>query len=99
MVYAIICTDRSNSLPLRRETRPRHLARLEALKAEGRLILAGPFPAADSTDPGEDGFTGSLIVASFASFEEADAWAQADPYREAGVYQDVAVLPFIPVLP
>ena len=99
MLYAVISEDVENSLPLRKESRPAHLARLEQLKEEGRLILAGPLPAIDSNDPGEAGFTGSLVVAEFDSLETAQSWADADPYMEAGVYQKVVVKPFKKVLP
>ena len=99
MFYAIISQDIDNSLPLRKQARPDHLARLEQLKNEGRLLIAGPHPAIDSDDPGEAGFTGSLVVAEFASLEEAQTWADADPYVAAGVYQQVTVKPFKKVLP
>lgn len=99
MLYAVISEDVENSLPMRKETRPAHLARLEALKAEGRLLVAGPHPAIDSPDPGEAGFSGSLVVAEFDSLEEARAWADADPYMAAGVYRKVTVKPFKAVLP
>ncbi len=99
MLYMICAEDVPNSLPLRRSARERHLARLEALQNEGRLILAGPFPAVDGEDPGEAGFTGSLIVAEFADLDEARAWAEADPYVEAGVYAHVTVKPFKKVFP
>jgi uncharacterized protein YciI len=99
MLYSIIGIDVADSLPLRRGARPAHLARLERLQQEGRLVLAGPFPAIDSSDPGDAGFTGSLIVAEFASLEEARAWADDDPYVAAGVYADVAVRPFRQVFP
>ncbi|HEY9120611.1 MULTISPECIES: YciI family protein [Marinobacter] len=99
MLYAVISEDVENSLPMRKETRPAHLARLEALKAEGRLLVAGPHPAIDSPDPGEAGFSGSLVVAEFDSLEEAKAWADADPYMAAGVYRKVTVKPFKAVLP
>ena len=99
MLYAIISEDVPNSQPLRAQARPRHLKRLHALQDEGRLILAGPFPAIDSPDPGSDGFTGSLIVAEFESLEDATEWANMDPYVEAGVYQNVTVKPFKLVLP
>jgi uncharacterized protein YciI len=94
MLYAIISEDVANSLPLRMPVRPQHLARLETLKAQGRLVLAGPHPAIDSENPGEAGFTGSLVVAQFDSLADAQAWADADPYAEAGVYQSVIVKPF-----
>ena len=99
MLYAIISEDVPNSQPLRAQARPGHLKRLHALQDEGRLILAGPFPAIDSPDPGPDGFTGSLIVAEFESLEDATQWAKMDPYVEAGVYQNVTVKPFKLVLP
>ncbi len=99
MWYAIIGRDAPGSLERRQAARPAHLARLEALQAAGRLLLAGPFPAVDAADPGPAGWTGSLIVAEFDSLEEAEAWAAADPYREAGVYAEVEVKPFRKVLP
>ncbi|MFV8571300.1 YciI family protein [Marinobacter sp. SBS5] len=99
MYYAIMSEDISNSLALRKQARPAHLARLEALKAEGRLLVAGPHPAIDTEDPGESGFTGSLVIAEFDSLESAQAWADADPYIEAGVYQSVTVKPYKVVLP
>lgn len=99
MYYAIISTDVEDSLALRKTARTDHLARLEALKDEGRLLLAGPCPAADTPEPGEAGFTGSLVIAEFETLEKARAWADADPYVRAGVYQDVVVKPFKPVLP
>lgn len=99
MLYAIIASDVANSLDLRLATRPAHLARLEQLKAEGRLVLAGPHPAIDSNDPGPAGFSGSLIVAEFDSLESARQWADTDPYRAAGVYASVEVKPFRKVLP
>ncbi|EDY86029.1 ycii-related domain protein [gamma proteobacterium HTCC5015] len=94
MLYAVISEDVDNSLPLRKQARPAHLARLEALREEGRLVLAGPHPAIDSNDPGEAGFSGSLVVAEFSSLEEAQSWADDDPYSEAGVYKSVTVKPF-----
>lgn len=99
MLYAIVSQDIENSLPLRKTARPAHLARLEALKSAGRLVLAGPNPAIDSEDPGEAGFTGSLVVAEFESLQQAQDWADADPYIEAGVYAQVSVKPFKKVLP
>lgn len=99
MLYAIIATDVANSLDNRLATRPAHLARLEQLKQEGRLVLAGPHPAIDSNDPGPVGFSGSLIVAEFDSLEAAQSWAEADPYRAAGVYASVVVKPFKKVFP
>ena len=98
-LYAIVGKDVPESLERRLGARPAHLARLEALKDEGRLLLAGPFPAIDSTDPGPAGFSGSLIVAEFDSLEAAQAWAEADPYVAAGVYAEVTVKPFKKVLP
>ncbi|MHA6196624.1 YciI family protein [Pseudomonas wadenswilerensis] len=99
MLYAIIATDVANSLDARLAARPAHLERLQQLKAEGRVVLAGPHPAIDSNDPGAAGFSGSLIVAEFASLEAARAWADADPYIAAGVYDHVVVKPFKQVLP
>jgi uncharacterized protein YciI len=99
MLYVIIATDHDDSLDARRQTRPAHLARLEALQAEGRLVLAGPHPAVDATDPGDAGFSGSLVVAEFADLAAARAWADADPYLAAGVYRDVMVKPFVRVFP
>ena len=99
MYYAIISEDNPNSLPLRMSVRPAHLARLEALNMQGRLLLAGPHPAVDSENPGEAGFSGSLIVASFDSLSAAQAWADDDPYVGAGVYKNVSVKPFKKVLP
>lgn len=99
MLYMIYSVDVENSLPLRAKARPAHIERLEALKNEGRLIMAGPLPAIDANDPGEAGFTGSLIVAEFESLEAAKNWADADPYIEAGVYDSVTVKPYKKVLP
>lgn len=99
MFYAIIATDTENSLEKRLAARPAHLQRLQQLKDEGRLLLAGPHPAVDSTDPGPAGFSGSLIVAEFESLAAARSWAEADPYRAAGVYADVQVKPFNKTLP
>lgn len=99
MWYAIVGTDVPNSLEKRGAARPAHLARLQQLQGEGRMLLAGPFPAIDAEDPGSAGFTGSLIVAEFASLAEAQAWADADPYVAAGVYASVSVKPFRKVLP
>lgn len=99
MWYVIIGQDKANSLAQRQAARPEHLARLEALKAEGRLLLAGPCPAIDSEDPGPAGFSGSIIVAEFASLKDARDWADADPYRKAGIYEQVQVKPFKKVLP
>ena len=99
MLYAIIAKDNENSLEKRLATRPAHLERLNALLDQGRLILAGPHPAIDSEDPGEAGFSGSLVVAEFESLEDAQAWANDDPYKHAGVYGNVTVKPFKKVLP
>ena len=99
MLYAITGLDHENSLENRLSVRPAHLARLTDLKNQGRLILAGPFPAIDSNDPGTAGFSGSLIVAEFESLDEAVEWADADPYQAAGVYKEVTVKPFKKVLP
>lgn len=99
MYYAIISEDVANSLPLRAKARPDHLARLEALRDEGRLLAAGPHPALDTPEPGAAGFTGSLVIAEFDSLEDARNWADADPYVAAGVYSRVSVKPFKVVLP
>ena len=99
MWYAIISEDVENSLPLRKLHRPAHLERLKKLNNDGRLLVAGPHPAADSSEPTEAGFTGSLVVVDFASLEDAQAWADTDPYSVNGVYQSVTVKPFIKVLP
>lgn len=99
MLYAVISEDVENSLAKRLEARPAHIARLEELKNQGRLVMAGPHPAIDSNDPGEAGFTGSLIIAEFPSLAEAQQWADADPYIDAGVYAKVCVKPYKKVLP
>lgn len=99
MLYAIISQDIENSLEKRLAARPEHLARLEQLQNEGRLVLAGPHPAIDSETPNEAGFTGSLVVAEFNSLEDAQTWADIDPYITAGVYKNVIVKPFKKVLP
>ena len=99
MLYAIISQDRDGSLEDRLKARPAHVERLVALKETGRLVLAGPHPAIDSPDPGEAGFTGSLVVADFSSLDDARTWADADPYMAAGVYDNVTVKPFKKVLP
>lgn len=99
MWYAIIGHDHPNSLDKRMSARPAHLARLQALQDEGRLMLAGPFPSVDAVDPGLAGFTGSLIVAEFASLQDAHEWAEADPYAATGVFKQVTVQPFKKVLP
>lgn len=94
MLYAIMATDIENSLSLRQSARPAHLARLQQLRDEGRLIIAGPFPAVDNDDPSVAGFTGSLIVAEFADLNSAQTWAEADPYVKVGVYANVIIKPF-----
>lgn len=99
MLYAIIGTDVEGSLPLRKSARPAHLARLEELQRQGRLVLAGPNPAIDAQDPGDAGFSGSLVVAEFGDLDAAKAWADADPYVAAGVYASVVVKPFKQVFP
>ncbi|MFU8763104.1 MAG: YciI family protein [Haliea sp.] len=99
MLYAILCEDVDNSLPLRQQARPAHLARIQQLVDEGRLLVAGPHPALDTEDPGAAGFTGSLIIAEFASLEAATAWADSDPYVDAGVFRRVVVKPYKRVLP
>jgi uncharacterized protein YciI len=99
MLYAIIAEDLPGALDKRLAARPAHLERLKALQAEGRLVLAGPHPLIDSPDPGPAGFSGSLVVAEFASRELAIAWASEDPYVAAGVYGSVVVKPFKKVLP
>jgi uncharacterized protein YciI len=99
MYYAIISEDIKDSLALRQSVRPAHLERLQALASEGRLLVAGPHPAIDTDDPGNAGFSGSLVIAEFESQEHAQSWADADPYVDAGVYQQVKVKPFKRVLP
>jgi uncharacterized protein YciI len=99
MLFAIVSTDVDNSLPLRQQARPAHLARLQQLTAQGRLVLAGPNPAIEAEDPGEAGFTGSIVIAEFDSLADAQTWADTDPYVDAGVYASVSVKPFKKVLP
>lgn len=99
MLYAIMGADRPDSLAARLAARPAHVERLKQLQADGRLVLAGPHPAIDSEDPGDAGFSGSLIVAEFPSLAEARSWAEADPYVAAGVYAQVDVKPFKKVFP
>ncbi|HIL41763.1 MAG TPA: YciI family protein [Gammaproteobacteria bacterium] len=99
MLYAIISQDIEDSLEERMSARPAHVERLNALKDDGRLILAGPHPAIDNNEPGEAGFTGSLVVAEFDSLEDAKLWANEDPYIESGAYSSVIVKPFKKVLP
>lgn len=99
MWYVIYSEDVENSLPKRKEARPAHLARLQDLTNQGRLLVAGPCPAIDSEDPGEAGFTGSVVIADFSSLQQAKEWADADPYIAAGVYKNVVVKPYKKVLP
>ncbi|MGH8654452.1 MAG: YciI family protein [Gammaproteobacteria bacterium] len=99
MLYAIIGEDTKHSRERRKQTRAAHIARIAELVQQGRIVVAGPHPAIDSEDPGEAGFTGSLIVAEFDSLEAAQAWADADPYVEANVYKQVWVKPFKKVFP
>lgn len=99
MYYAIIAEDVENSLPLRKRVRTAHLERIQTLVDEGRVIAGGPHPAIDAEDPGDAGFTGSLIIADFASLQEAEAWAAADPYTTSGIFRRVVVKPFKLVLP
>jgi uncharacterized protein YciI len=97
--YLIKATDKENSLEARKAARPLHLARLQVLESEGRLLTAGPLAAIDAEDPGPAGFVGSVIIARFDSLESARSWADADPYCEAGVYRSVEVHPFRRVMP
>jgi len=99
MWYAFISQDVEDSLPLRKVHRPAHLQRLEELNQQGRLLIAGPHPAEDTSQPNEAGFTGSLVVADFDSLQDAKTWADSDPYLLNGVYQQVTVKPFLKVLP
>ncbi len=99
MYYSIVGTDVDNSLEARLAARPAHVERLKQLLSEGRLLVAGPNPAIDSSDPGEAGFSGSIIIAEFESLQAAQSWANADPYLETGVYANVVVKPFNKVLP
>ncbi|MCW8891636.1 MAG: YciI family protein [Sedimenticola sp.] len=99
MFYAIMGTDREDSLEARMQARPEHLERIKQLQSEGRLLMAGPHPAIDSEDPGPAGFSGSLIVAEFPSLDAAKAWADADPYTQTGVFSQISVKPFKKVLP
>lgn len=99
MLYAIMATDVDNSLELRKGRRAAHLERLSELQQQGRLFAAGPHPAIDGEDPGPNGFTGSLVIAEFASLEDAKRWASQDPYVTGGVYAEVIVKPFKKVLP
>ena len=99
MLYAIISEDVENSLEKRKSARPAHLDRIQALVDQGRIVVAGPHPAVDNDDPGDAGFTGSLVVAEFDDLDAAQTWADADPYVSAGVYKHVIVKPFKKVLP
>lgn len=99
MLYSIVAQDHSDSLQSRIKARPDHIERLNKLKSMGRLIVAGPNPTIDSTDPGTQGFTGSVIIAEFDSLEDAKQWADNDPYIKTGVYASVTVKPFNKVLP
>jgi len=99
VLYAFLCEDNPDSLSIRKQIRPQHLQRLQALLEQGRLVLAGPHPAVDSADPADAGFTGSLIVAEFEDLAAAQDWAEQDPYKLAGVYRSVNVKPFVQALP
>lgn len=99
MLYVIYSEDVANSLPMRKQARPAHIERLKALLDQGRLIIAGPCPAIDSEDPGEAGFTGSLIIAEFTDLSAAQVWADDDPYVAAGVYSNVTIKPYKQALP
>jgi uncharacterized protein YciI len=99
MWYAIMSTDIEGSLELRLKTRDAHVARLQSLVAEDRLLVAGPHPAIDNEEPGDAGFSGSLVIVEFPSLEEATQWAEDDPYFEAGVYMSTTVKPFKHILP
>lgn len=99
MLYAILSEDVEDSLEKRKSARPEHLARIQQLKDNGKLVIAGPHPAIDSPDPGPAGYSGSLIIAEFDSLQAAEKWAQSDPFVTAGVYQNVSVKPFKKVLP
>ncbi|MEG3135765.1 YciI family protein [Rouxiella sp. T17] len=94
MLYVIYSEDVADSLEKRRLARPAHIARLQEMKAQGRVVLGGPFPAIDSEEPGDAGMTGSLVIAEFESLEAAKSWAEVDPYVDAGVYKNVTVKPF-----
>jgi uncharacterized protein YciI len=99
MLYAIMARDHQGSLEQRLAARPAHLARLSALQDQGKLVIAGPFPAIDSNDPGPAGFSGSLVVAEFDTIDDARSWADADPYVAAGVYAEVEIKPWRKVFP
>jgi uncharacterized protein YciI len=99
MFYSIVGIDNANSLDARIAVRSEHVARLNLLRDQGRLIIAGPNPAIDCDDPGEAGFTGSIIIAEFDSLQAAQAWTDEDPYIKSGAYASVSVKPFKKVLP
>ncbi|MDA0822162.1 MAG: YciI family protein [Proteobacteria bacterium] len=99
MLYAIIWEDVQDSLELRKAARPMHLERMNELIAEGRLVIGGPFPAIDAEDPGPAGYTGSVIIAEFASLAAAEQWIDEDPYAKAGIFRKLSVKPFIQVVP
>ncbi len=99
MLYSIVSQDVENSLPLRKKARPDHIQRLTELQTQGRLIIAGPSPAIDSNEPGDAGFTGSVVIAEFDNLTDAQSWANNDPYLLTGVYEKVEVKPFKKVLP
>jgi len=99
MLYAIISEDVEDSLDIRKTVRPEHLSRLQALKDEGKLVIAGPHPAIDNDDPGPSGYTGSLVIAEFDCLNDAEIWAKSDPFVKAGVYKNVTIKPFKKVLP
>ena len=99
MLYAITGTDAPNSLPGRLAARAAHLARVTQLRDQGRLVLAGPHPRLDTSEPGEAGYSGSLIIAEFENLADAEAWAASDPYVMAGVWAEVTVKPFVQVMP
>ncbi|MCK5479271.1 MAG: YciI family protein [Methylococcales bacterium] len=99
MLYAILSVDVKDSLEKRKSARPAHLKRLQELQDLGRLLIAGPHPAIDTDNPGEAGFTGSLVIAEFSSLKQAEEWAEVDPYVDAGVYANVSVKPFKQVYP
>ena len=99
MLYSIVGIDVENSLQARLDARPRHVERLVELKNQGKLVMAGPNPSIDSSDPGDAGFSGSIIVAEFDSLKAAQDWTNQDPYLLSGVYDSVTVKPFNLVLP
>jgi hypothetical protein len=99
MLFAILASDAPDSLARRRSVREAHLHRVSELRTAGRLVIAGPFPAIETTEPGPAGFNGSLIIAEFESLEAAEAWAQADPYLASGAWREISVRPFVQVMP